>query len=121
MGRQYDKQHAATVVATAAIEKARFVGFGGAHATAAGGTSADSMGVSEHAAAIGSTVSVITGYSALVEASAPIAAHAFVKPAADGSGKAAVGSNTDHCGKAREAATAAGQMIEVVLYRHLHA
>ena len=121
MGRQYDKQHATTVVATAAIEKGRFVGFGGAHATEAGGNSADAAGVSEHAAAIGTPVSVITGYTALVEASAAIGAHAFVKPAADGSGRAAVGSNTDHCGKALEAATAAGQLIEVVLYRHLHA
>lgn len=121
MGRQYDKQHATTIVATAAIEKSRFVGLGGAHATAAGGNSADAVGVSEHAAAIGNTVSVITGYTALVEASAAITAHSFVKPAADGSGKAAVGSNADHCGKALEAATAAGQLIEVVLYRHLHA
>lgn len=121
MGRQYDKQHATTVVATAAIEKGRFVAFNGQHATAAGGTSADAMGVSEHAAAIGAPVSVITHYTALVEASAAISQHAFVKPAADGSGKAAVGSNTDHCGRALEAATQAGQFIEVVLYRHLHA
>ena len=117
MGRQYDKQHAHR--GGRRRNRSPFVAFNGARHRRRRHLG-DSMGVSR-APPPSAVRSVITGYTALVEASAPIAAHAFVKPAADGSGKAAVGSNADHCGKALEAATAAGQLIEVVLYRHLHA
>ncbi|MCK9988675.1 MAG: hypothetical protein AzoDbin1_05147 [Azoarcus sp.] len=120
MGRQYDKQHAATVVATAVLAANRFVAYSGGYASGAAGAggAADTRGVSEHEAAIGDAVSVVTGYSALVEAGDVIAANAFVKPGVDG--KAVAGTIADNCGRALEAAAAAGQLIEVVLQPHVH-
>lgn len=119
MGKQYDKQHAVTVLATAALLANRFCGFDGAPATSAG-AGHDAQGVTEMEAAAGSAVSVITAYSAPVEAGEAIAQFAFVKPAADGSGKAITGTATDHCGFALEAAGAAGQVFEVRLLPHRH-
>lgn len=120
MSKQYDKMHAVTMLAAAALAANRFVGFDGTHATSAGG-SHDSAGVSETEAAIGQATSVITSYSAPVEAGAVIAKFDFVKPAADGSGKAIVGTATDHCGMALEAAGAIGQFLEVRILPHRHA
>lgn len=120
MGKQYDKQHASTIVATAALAANRFAGFDGAPATSAGG-SHDAAGITETEAAVGGAVSVVTGYSYLVEAGEAIAQYAFVKPAADASGKAIAGTATDCCGFALEAASAAGQLIEVRLLPHRHA
>lgn len=120
MGKQYDKCHAITKVATAAIAEARFIGYDGAHATSAGGAH-DSQGISEYEAPIGGATSLITGYSGLVETSEAIAEGAFVKPAADGSGKAAVGTATDYCGRALGAAAGAGELIEVQPLPHRHA
>ena len=57
----------------------------------------------------------------LVEASAAITKGAYLKPAADGSGKAAVGAIGDHCAVAMGAATAAGQLIEAQIVKHVHA
>jgi len=119
MGKQYDKVHAATAIAIAAIAANRFVGFDGAPATSAGG-SHDSQGVAETEAAIGQAVSLITGYSAPVEAGEAIAQFAFVKPAADGSGKAITGTATDHCGMALEAAGGDGSLFEVRVLPHRH-
>jgi hypothetical protein len=119
-GAQYDKQHAITIVVTAAVAAARFIAYDGGYATAAGGAK-DSQGVSEQAGAVGDAISVITGYSAPVEASAAIAFGDYVKPAVDGSGKAAVGTLADHCGRALGTASAAGQLVEVQIVRHVHA
>lgn len=119
-GRQYSKLHSITMVATVALLANRFAGYDGAHATSAGAAH-DSQGITESAAEVGDAVSVITGYSGLVEANEAIAFGAFVKPAADGSGKAAVGTATDYCGRALGAATAAGQLIEVQPLPHRHA
>ena len=122
MSRQFDKVHALTIIAAVAIAANRFVSFDGTLtvvAPASGGK--DCAGVSEEAAAVGGAVSVITGYSALVEASAAISVGAYVKPAADGSGKAAAGALADHCGRALSAATAAGQLLEVQITEHVHA
>jgi len=116
---QYDKQHAATVITSAPVQAARFVGYDGAHATQAGGLH-DAQGVSEFSAAADDAVALITGYSALVEASEAIAFGDFVQPAADGSGRAAKGSAGEHCGRALCAA-AAGQMVEVQVLVHAHA
>ena len=121
-GRQFDKTHAVTQTATAAITKHRFVGYNGAHAPAApanGGQ--DSQGVAEESASIGEAFSVVTGYSFLVETSAAIALGDYVKPAADGSGRAAPGAIADHCGRALGIASAAGQLVEVQIVRHVHA
>ncbi len=122
MSRQFDKVHALTIIAAVAIAANRFVSFDGTLtvvAPASGGK--DCAGVSEESAAADEAVSVITGYSALVEASAAISVGAYVKPAADGSGKAAAGTLADHCGRALSAATAAGQLIEVQITEHVHA
>ena len=120
MGRQYDKQHATTLVATAALAANRFASYGGGYASgvAGAGGSSDACGVTEHAVEVGEAVSVVTGYSYLVEAGATFAAGAFVKPGADG--KAVVGTITDHCARALEAATAIGQLVEVRLMPHVH-
>ena len=121
-GRQFDKRHAVTVTATAAITKCRFVSYAGAHAPAAPANGLqDSQGVSEENAATGEAVSVVTDYSYLVEASEAIALGDYVKPAADGSGRAAKGTLSDHCGRALGAASAAGQLVEVQIARHVHA
>lgn len=119
-----DKTHAITLLAIAAILPHRFVAAEGKHAgdfagDAASSSASFSVGVSETAAASGEVVAVVTGYSYLVEAGGAIALHDWVKPHADASGRAAVGSNAEHCGIAMSAATAAGQLIEVRLLPHL--
>lgn len=117
MGKQFDKQHATTVVLSAAVEKARFVGFDGAHATSAGGLH-DSQGVSEYGGALGEAISVVTGYTALVEAGAVLAKGDYLKPHADGSGRAIVGTVADRCGRAMAAAQI-GQVVEVQIHTHI--
>ena len=117
-GRQYNKVHAVTLVALALLAANRFVAYDGGYPSIAGGAK-DAQGVSETAAEVGEVVSVITGYSALVEAEAAIAFGALVKVGTDG--KAIAGTLADHCGRALGAATAAGQLIEVQLYKHTHA
>ena len=117
-GRQYDKQHAITLVAMAALAASRFAAYDGGYPTIAGGAK-DVQGVTEEAAEVGQAISVITGYSALVEAGAAIAFGALVKT--DSIGRAVTGTLADNCGRALGTATAAGQLIEVQLYRHVHA
>ncbi len=118
--RQFDKQHAATVVLTAAVVPHRFVSFGGGYAvgTAGAGGATDAQGVSESAGEIGDAISVVTGYSYLVEAGGEITARAFVKPGTNG--KAVAGSITDNCGRAVAAAGGDGDLIEVILQPHVH-
>ncbi len=111
MGKQYDKQHAVTVIAAAAISANRFVAFDGTHADSTGGAR-DAQGISESDAAIGQPVSVITGYSGVVEAGGAFAQFAFVK--ADANGKAIAGTATDYCGRALEASSGAGAFVEVM-------
>lgn len=119
-GRQFDKTHAVTVTAQAAIVKNRFVAFNGEHAAQLPTTGAgDCQGVSEESAALGEAVSLVTGYSYLVEASATIAFGDYIRPAADGSGKAAVGTLTDHCGRALGAG-GSGALVEVQILPHRH-
>lgn len=120
MKSQFEKTHATTRIATAAVTGNRFVGYNGAHASPSAGAGADSAGVAEAAAASGQAIPVVTRYSYPVEASAAIAQYAFVKPAADGSGRAVTGSMTDHCGRALEAAGGAGEFIEVEILEHVH-
>lgn len=117
MGRQYDKQHAITMVATAELAAHRFIAYDGGYPSAAGGAKAV-QGVSESSAQTGEALSVVTSYSYLVEAAAAIAFGQLVKP--DASGKAVVGSLTEHCARALGAATQAGQLVEVQLLPHVH-
>ena len=121
-GRQFDKRHAVTVEATAAVTKYRFVSYDGAHTPAAPATPVkDAQGIAEESAAIGEAVSVVTDYSYLAECSEALALGDYVKPAADGSGRAAKGTLTDHCGRALGATSAAGQLVEVQIVKHVHA
>lgn len=120
-GRQFDKQHSVTLIAAAALAACRFIGYDGDYATAAGGVK-DCQGISENAAdAAGDPVSVVTGYSYLVEAGAAIAFGDYVKPDLAGTGKAIVGTLADHCGRALGAASGAGEFIEVQVTEHIHA
>lgn len=75
----------------------RLIGLNGHYATTAGG-GYDLQGVSSTQGAVGETIAVVTEYSYGVEMSEPIPLHSYVKPAADGSGRAAVGTVTNNCG-----------------------
>lgn len=75
----------------------RLIGLNGHYATTAGG-GYDLQGVSRTQGVAGETIGVVTEYSYGVEMAEPIALHAYVKPAADGSGRAAVGTATNNCG-----------------------
>ena len=116
-GRQYDKVHSVTLVAIAALAACRLVGYDGGYATSAGGVH-DAQGITESAAEVGDAVSVVTGYSYLVEAGEAIAFGDYVKPGADG--KAVAGTVDNHCARALGAAAAAGPLIEVQLVKHQH-
>ena len=117
-GLQYNKRHAITMVALTAVVANRFMAYDGGYATSAGGVK-DCQGIGESDAAVNEALSVVTDYSYPVEASAAIAFGDYLKPAADGSGRAAVGSLVDHCGRALGAA-AIGQLVEVQYIRHVH-
>ena len=117
-GRQFDKQHAVTLVATSALAAHRFAAYDGGYPTAAGGAK-DVQGVTETAAAPGEAVAVVTGYSYLVESAGAVGFGELVKP--DLEGKAVSGTAAEHCGRALGAATQAGQLIEVQILRHVHA
>ena len=117
-GRQFDKTHSVTIVATAALAACRFTAYDGGYPTIAGGAK-DVQGVTENAAEIGEAVSLTTAYSALVEAGEAIPLFGLVKT--DAIGRAVTGTAADHCGRALGASTTAGQLIEVQLYKHVHA
>lgn len=115
----FDKTHAATVVATAALAANRFAAADGGYAAAAPAAGNKlCFGVTETAAAVGDAIAVTTGFSQLVEAAEPVAKGAFVKPGTDG--KAAVGTLAQRCGVALTAAAAAGDLFEVQLLPHIH-
>jgi hypothetical protein len=119
-GLQHQKRFALTMVLTALAVANRIMAYDGGYATAAGGVK-DAQGVSETGGAVGDAISVVTDYSYLVECSAAIAFGDYVKPAVDGTGRAAVGTLTDHCGRALGTTTAAGQLVEVQIVKHVHA
>lgn len=104
------KTHSVTVIAAVALAVNRFVAHGGGYAT----SSNDVLGVSEIAAPEGRACSCVTHYSWPVVAAETIAAGDWIKPAGDGTGRAAVGSATDACGRAIGAANA-GQLVDVRL------
>lgn len=118
-GRQADVRHATTIEAQADLATYRLVAFDGTYATSAGGAK-DFQGVSQSAALTGQALALTTHYSELVEASVAIALGAYIKPAADGSGRAAVGTIADHCGRALGTAAAAGQLFEMKICQHVH-
>ena len=116
-GRQFDKQHATTVVATVPLKANRFVAYDGGY-PAAGGGAKDAQGVSETSAEPGDALSVVTSYSYLVETAEPIAFGDRV--IADAEGRAKVATTAEHCGVALGAASQAGRLIEVQICRHGH-
>jgi hypothetical protein len=119
-GAQHQKRFAPTMVAMAAIAANRFVAYDGTYATAAGGAK-DCQGISETAAAVNEAFPVVTDYSYLVETSGAVAFGDYLKPNVDGTGRAAVGTLADHCGRALGATTGAGQLVECQIVRHVHA
>lgn len=118
-GQQHQKRFAVTIVAAVALAANRIVAYDGGYASSAGGVK-DAQGVSESDCAANDAVSLVTDYSYLVEASAPVAFGDYIKPAVDGTGRAAAGTLLDHCGRALGTATAAGQLVEMQIVRHLH-
>lgn len=118
-GGQSDYQHGTTIEAQAALLPFRLIAFDGTYATSAGGVK-DFQGVSQAAASIGQALALTTDYSENVECSAAISFGAYIKPAADGSGRAAVGTIGDHCGRALGSTTAAGQKFEMKICQHVH-
>ncbi len=119
-GQQYDKRHSLTIVAAAILAANRIVAYDGGYATAAGGVK-DAQGVSENAAAVGEALPLTTDYSQLVECSEAVAFGDYIKPAVDATGRGAVGTLTDHCGRALGATTVAGQLFEMQIVTHRHA
>lgn len=101
--------HVLTRVASAAVEAFRFVDMTGAYAK----TAVSAVGISEQRAAKGEAFGAVTSYSAPVEAAEPLAQGDLVKPAVDGSGRAAKGELGNCCGRAMEAASGAGKIIDV--------
>lgn len=115
-GLQFDKQHAVTVVATDDVTAHRFVSYSGAHAT----TSSFVQCISETAAMAGDAFAGVTAYSYPVEAAEDFLLGDYLKPASDGSGRAAKGTAADHCGRALHAC-AAGRIVECQLVHHITA
>ncbi|MDR2208822.1 MAG: hypothetical protein LBE22_07630 [Azoarcus sp.] len=115
---QYEKTHATTVIAAADLLPNRFVALNGnyAPATSTGGLT-DVVGVTESEARQDEAVSVVTGYSYLVELGATVTIGAYLKPGTNG--LAAIGAADDRCAIAMEAG-AAGDVIEARLLQHLH-
>ena len=99
-----------TIVAAGAIAAARFV----TPAAAQAGADANTLGVARFAAATGERVAVDVLGTAIVEAGAAVAAGATVKSNASGQAITWATSGAK-VGIALTAASAAGQMIEVLL------
>lgn len=119
-GQQYDERHTLTIVAIAVLAANRLIAYDGGYPSAVGGVK-DVQGVSKTAAAVGEAVPLTTSYSQLVECSEAVAFGDYIKPATDATGRGAVGTLTDHCGRALGATTAAGQLFEMQIVTHRHA
>ena len=117
MGYSYDKQHAMTIKATASVKEKRFIAYDGGYATSAGGAK-DCIGASEFSGEPNDLLSVVTGFSYLVEAGEAIDQFDFVKPGVDG--RAVKGTATDHCGRALEYQALVGKFVEVQILPHRH-
>ena len=110
MSAQSTSLLAVPIVATSAIAACRFVTPAGAQA----GADANTLGVGRFAAALGEKDTVDVIETAVVEAGAAVAAGATLK--SDASGRAITWASAGaKVALALDAATAAGQMIEVLL------
>lgn len=117
MGRQFHAVATATQKATVALAEYRFVAYDGGYPSAAGGAK-DCRGINHTPAAVGEYIELTTHGSGLVEAGEAIAQYAYVKPATDGTGRAVNGTATNNCGRAMEAASGAGAVVECEIQRH---
>ncbi|MBP9940505.1 MAG: DUF2190 domain-containing protein [Comamonas sp.] len=117
-GVQHDKQHGITVVATAAIEAHRFIAYDGGYALGTPDLK-DVQCISETAAQPGEAFCGVTSYSYPVLASEALNRGDYVKPAADGSGRAAKGSAAEHSARALHAVSA-GRLVECQLVYHVN-
>jgi len=117
-GRQYDKNHSVTVAATVAVVANRFIAYDGGYATSAG-RAKDSQGSSESDAAAGDALSVVTGYSGLIEAGQAFNFGEYLKPGVDG--VAMIGASNECCARALGAAAGVGSIVEVEIIKHIHA
>lgn len=113
MSQQFTPVLTVSLVATGALTANRFVTFAGALA----GADANALGVTRLSAAIGERVPIDVIGTATVEAGAAVTAFASVKSDATGRAIAWVTSGC-RLGIALEAATAAGQFIEVLLFNN---
>jgi hypothetical protein len=102
-----------TVLLTGAVAAARFVTPAGAQAAAGGNT----LGVARSPGAIGERIPVDAIGTAVVEAGAAVAAGASI--GADASGRAITWASGAKVAIALEAATAAGQFVEVLLIQNV--
>lgn len=110
MPRQSLSALALTAIAAGTIANSRFVTPGGAQA----GADANTLGVCRQDAVANDKITVDVLGTAIVEAGAAVSAGATVK--SDASGRAITWATSGaKVGLALEAATAAGQMIEVLL------
>ena len=103
------KTHSVTVIAAVALAVNRFVAHGGLRHQ-----QQRRAGRVRDRRTRGQACSCVTHYSWPVVAAETIAAGDWIKPAGDGTGRAAVGSATDACGRAIGAANA-GQLVDVRL------
>ncbi len=110
MGTQSKSSLCLTIAATGTIAANRFVTPGGAQA----GADANTLGVTRTAAVSGDKIPVDVLGTATVEAGAAVSAGATLKSDASGRGITWATSGAK-VGLALEAASAAGQMIEVLL------
>lgn len=117
-GPQHDKQHAVTIVATASVDAYRFIAYDGGYASGATGIN-DVQCISETSAEPGEAFCGVTGYSYPVRASVALARGDYVKPSADGSGRAAKGTATDHCARALHAVIA-DKLVECELIQRVN-
>lgn len=118
-GLQYDKQHGITVVATVSMEAHRFIAYDGGYVLGTSDLKAVQC-ISETAAEPGEAFCGVTGYSYPVRASVALALGDYVKPTADGTGRAAKGTVTDHCARALHAVMA-DKLVECELVQRVNA
>lgn len=118
---QYDKTHATTVVAQGEVKPHRFISYAGTHATSGQIQTEDVLGVSETAAQPGEAFSVVTGFSYPIETAEVLPFGCYVKPADDGSGRAAYATAQEAYGIVLTGSTQAGGLAEVQLFRRAYA
>lgn len=109
MSRQSQPCHAMSVTASGAVTEARFV----THAGAQAGAAANTLGVARFSAQDKENVTVDTLGTSIMEAGGAISAGGLIET--DASGRGVAKASGPSVARARQAATLAGDMIEVFL------